>query len=257
MQKFFRVALVMVLAFSVCTTYAQQKKKAVAKKTTSAARPKPAVKKVIKPTAAVVQDSLPAGVRIKITTSLGEMTVRLSDKTPKHRDNFIKLVKEHFYDSLLFHRVINGFMIQGGDPQSKNAAVGAMLGMGDIGYTIPAEFDSTLYHKKGALCAARTNNPEKASSGCQFYLVQGRLVGDGELGMIENQKGFKYSPAQRMTYKMNGGTPGLDRDYTVFGEIEKGMEVIDKIALVPRDGNNRPLTDVTMKMEVMDAAQLK
>jgi peptidyl-prolyl cis-trans isomerase B (cyclophilin B) len=113
-------------------------------------------------------------VRVKITTDMGEIVIRLSDKTPLHRDNFIKLVNEHFYDSLLFHRVIAGFMIQGGDPESKNAAPDIMLGKGNVSYTIPAEFDSTLYHKKGALAAARNNNPEKASSGCQFYIVQGK-----------------------------------------------------------------------------------
>jgi peptidyl-prolyl cis-trans isomerase B (cyclophilin B) len=116
--------------------------------------------------------------------------VRLYDKTPLHRDNFIKLVNSHFYDSLLFHRIIAGFMIQGGDPESKNAVPDQMLGKGDIGYTIPAEFDSTLFHKKGALAAARTNNPEKASSGCQFYLVQGKKMTEQELSTIENQTGI-------------------------------------------------------------------
>jgi peptidyl-prolyl cis-trans isomerase B (cyclophilin B) len=142
-------------------------------------------------------------------------------------------------------------MVQGGDPNSKTAPSGSMLGMGDVGYTIPAEFDSTLYHKRGALCAARTENPEKASSGCQFYIVHGRKSSDGELDNIEMQRGFKYSPAQRMTYKMNGGTPMLDKNYTVFGEVESGMEVIDKIATVDRDRNNRPIADVRMMMELI------
>jgi peptidyl-prolyl cis-trans isomerase B (cyclophilin B) len=227
---------------------AAQAKKSTAKKPASAVKKtskKPAIKtKTI---------AVPAEVftRVKITTDLGEIIVKLYNKTPKHRDNFIKLVGDHFYDSLLFHRVINGFMVQGGDPNSKTAPSGNMLGMGDVGYTIPAEFDSTLYHKRGALCAARTDNPEKASSGCQFYIVHGRKSSDGELDNLQMQRGFKYSPAQRMTYKMNGGTPFLDLNYTVFGEVESGMEVVDKIATVAKDGNNRPISDIRMMMELV------
>jgi peptidyl-prolyl cis-trans isomerase B (cyclophilin B) len=191
------------------------------------------------------------GTRVKLTTDSGVIVIRLYDKTPKHRDNFIKLATAHFFDSLLFHRVINGFMIQGGDPQSKNAPAGAMLGNGDVGYTIPAEFDTSLFHKKGALAAARTNNPEKASSGCQFYIVQGRPYGDVELDQMEAQMGFKFSPAKRKIYKTIGGTPFLDMGYTVFGEVESGLNVIDKIASVPKDGNDRPLGDVHMKIEVL------
>ncbi len=191
------------------------------------------------------------GTRIKITTDSGVIIVRLYDKTPKHRDNFIKLVTDHFYDSLLFHRVINEFMIQGGDPQSKDANAGVMLGGGDIGYTIPAEFDTSLYHKKGALAAARNNNPEKASSGCQFYLVQGRKYLDAELNQMEMQMGRKFSMIQRMIYKQVGGTPFLDMNYTVYGEVEKGFEVIDKIASVPKNEMDRPLGDVRMKMEIV------
>lgn len=142
-------------------------------------------------------------------------------------------------------------MIQGGDPNSKTAETGNMLGMGDVGYTIPAEFDSTLIHKRGALCAARTENPEKASSGCQFYIVHGRKSSDGELNNIQMQRGIKYSRAQRMTYKMNGGTPFLDLNYTVFGEVESGMEVVDKITAAARDGNNRPVTDIRMTIELI------
>ena len=191
------------------------------------------------------------GTRVKITTDSGVMVIRLYDKTPKHRDNFIKLASTHFFDSLLFHRVINGFMIQGGDPQSKNAPAGTMLGNGDVGYTIPAEFDTSLFHKKGALAAARTDNPEKASSGCQFYIVQGKKYSDADLNMMEMQSGIKFSPAKRNIYKTIGGTPFLDMNYTVFGEVESGLEVIDKIAAVPGDGANRPLVDVRMKIEVL------
>ncbi len=212
-----------------------------------------AKQKVVKPVVPAVTRSTDDATitRVKITTSFGEMIVRLYNKTPMHRDNFIKLVKNHFYDSLLFHRVINTFMIQGGDPNSKNAETGSFLGEGDVGYTIPAEFDTTLYHKRGALCAARTDNPEKASSGCQFYIVQGKTYSDGQLDMLSMKNHVWYSPAKRMTYKMIGGTPQLDMNYTVFGEVESGLEVIDKIATTPRDNNNRPLTDVRMRMELL------
>ena len=191
------------------------------------------------------------GVRVKITTDSGVIIVRLYDKTPKHRDNFVKLANAHFFDSLIFHRVIQGFMIQGGDPQSKNAVPGAMLGAGDVGYTIPAEFDTSLFHKKGALAAARTDNPEKASSGCQFYIVQGRPYSDAELNQMEMQMGTKFSPAKRNIYKTLGGTPFLDMNYTVFGEVESGLDVIDKIASVPKAPGDRPLGDVHMYIQVM------
>ncbi len=124
---------------------------------------------------------------VELTTSYGVIKIKLSDLTPKHRDNFLKLARAGFYDSLLFHRVISNFMIQGGDPESKHAEAGKMLGNGDVGYTIPAEFNDALYHKKGALCAARTENPEKASSGCQFYIVQGSKFTDNDLSMTEER----------------------------------------------------------------------
>ena len=156
------------------------------------------VKKTVKPKP-VVAIAAPAiaGARIKITTDSGVIVVRLYEKTPLHRDNFTKLVNNHFYDSLLFHRVIAGFMIQGGDPESKNAVPDQMLGKGDIGYTIPAEFDSTLFHKKGALAAARTLNAEKASSGCQFYLVQGKKFTEEELSAIEKKKWSTFFSFQK------------------------------------------------------------
>ena len=191
------------------------------------------------------------GTRVKITTDFGVMVLRLYDQTPKHRDNFIKLASDHFFDSLLFHRVMQGFMIQGGDPLSKNALPNTALGMGDVGYTIPAEFDTNLFHKKGALAAARTNNPEKASSGCQFYIAQGKIYTDAELDGLEMQTGLKFSPAKRKAYKTVGGIPFLDMNYTVFGEMESGFDVLDKIAEAKGDGSNRPFTDIRMKVEVM------
>ncbi|MFT3682013.1 MAG: peptidylprolyl isomerase [Ferruginibacter sp.] len=247
MKSFLKAGLLCALLFGVLSLQAQVKRKTAKKNTIS--------KKVTaKPKQPAAADKK-TGPRVKITTDMGEIVIRLYDKTPQHRDNFVKLVKEHFYDSLLFHRVINTFMIQGGDPKSKTAMPGAFLGDGDVGYTIPAEFDSTLYHKRGALCAARTDNPEKASSGCQFYIVQGKQYGDGELDMVSRKTGVYFSPAKRMTYKMVGGTPTLDMNYTVFGEVESGLEVVDKIALAPRDPNNRPLTDIRMKMELLDENQ--
>ncbi|MEO5967094.1 MAG: peptidylprolyl isomerase [Ferruginibacter sp.] len=190
---------------------------------------------------------------VKITTDSGVIIVKLYDETPLHRDNFLKLVREGFYDSLMFHRVIPQFMIQGGDPLSKNAPAGTMLGNGggDM-QRIPAEFNSRLIHKKGALCAARDNNPEKASSACQFYIVQGKPISEDELNNHDRNRSVKYTPEQRTAYKTLGGTPFLDQNYTVFGEIESGSEVIDKIASMKQDGSNRPYTDIRMKMEVIN-----
>lgn len=236
--------------FAVCS-FAQAKqaiKKTPAKTYKSSAAKKTApVKNIVKFEAPKLNSNL-----IKITTDSGIIVIKLSDSTPLHRDNFIKLVKEGFYDSLLFHRVIPGFMIQGGDPTSKNAALGTMLGSGgDDMARIPAEFDTALIHKKGALAAARDGNPEKASSACQFYLVEGKIATDAELDMMEQRQGRKYSPQQRAIYKTIGGTPFLDMNYTVFGEVVSGLEIIAKIANAPRDQANRPLGNVRMKMELV------
>jgi peptidyl-prolyl cis-trans isomerase B (cyclophilin B) len=191
---------------------------------------------------------------VQITTDYGIIKIKLYDETPKHRDNFIKLAKEGFYNGTLFHRVIQGFMIQGGDPNSKNAPAGQPLGMGDVGYTVPAEFNPALIHKKGALCAARTENAAKASSGCQFYIVQGKIYTDAELDQIEMRAGIKYTPAQREIYKKTGGTPFLDMNYTVYGEVTEGLDVVDKIAAVQtnRQAGDRPVHDVKMTVKVID-----
>lgn len=189
---------------------------------------------------------------VQITTDFGTMKVKLYNETPLHRDNFVKLVSEGFYDSLLFHRVIKGFMIQGGDPQSKNASAGQMLGAGDVGYRIPAEINDSLYHKKGVLAAARDNNPEKASSGCQFYIVQGKPMIENELQMAERRSGKPMSEAKRNDYKTIGGSGWLDGEYTVYGEVIEGLDVIDKIAAVPCGPSDRPVTDLRMKMVLVD-----
>lgn len=242
---------------------------------------------------------------VEITTDFGTMIAVLYNETPKHRDNFIKLVQQGFYDSLLFHRIIKNFMIQGGDPLSKTADSTAMLGNGDVGYRIPPEFDSRIFHKKGALAAARDNNPERASSGCQFYIVQGKTYTIEELEKIINtrnltrkqmmmynlfqsdtvqnklqtfqakgdkdgqqkymlslQEGIEkeYSKQNPNTidygiidyYMKVGGTPHLDGDYTVFGELISGLEVLDKLASVQTGTADRPLKDVRMKIRMLN-----
>lgn len=171
---------------------------------------------------------------VLLQTSMGDIVIRLSDSTPLHRDNFLKLVKTRFYDSVIFHRVIKNFMIQGGDPDSKTAPAGQPLGNGGPSYRVPAEFRTTLFHKKGVIAAARDNNPEKSSSGSQFYLTQGKVFTDAGLDSVETFRINRKIPAeQREVYKTLGGVPHLDQNYTVFGEVVKGIEVIDKIAAVP------------------------
>jgi len=248
---------------------------------------------------------------ITIKTSSGEMIAILYDETPKHKANFVKLAKEHYFDSLLFHRVISGFMIQGGDPNSKKAKPGESLGNGGPNYTIDAEFNPKLFHKKGALAAARTNNPEKASSGSQFYIVQGTvLTGSAAdelkvdqpklkqalqqflakpentslrdslsrlystatreafnkkvfslIPQIEKGTGMKLtkdvSPEMIKAYTSTGGVPFLDGDYTVFGEVIKGIDVIEKIATMKKDGADRPLEDVRMFVSVQELSKKK
>lgn len=189
---------------------------------------------------------------VLMITSLGEMRIRLSDSTPLHRDNFLVLVKKKFYDGILFHRVIQQFMIQAGDPGTKTADPNLPPGSGGPGYTIPAEIRSELFHKKGALAAARTGdqvNPLRASSGSQFYIVQGRLFSDAGLDSVETYRldGKKIPPPHREVYRSIGGTPHLDMQYTVFGEVVQGMEVVDRIAAVPTSkgsGRDKPLEDV-------------
>ena len=196
--------------------------------------------------------------KMKIETTEGDITLKLYNETPLHRDNFIRLVKSKFYDGVLFHRVIDQFMIQGGDPNSKDAMPGKMLGDGDVGYTIPAEFRTPqLYHKRGVLAAAREGddvNPEKASSGCQFYIVVGKQFTNEQLDEMEvsqikkyghaNDSTYKFSEQARTDYTTIGGTPHLDGNYTVFGEILTGMDVVDRIAQARTNRVDRPIEDI-------------
>jgi cyclophilin family peptidyl-prolyl cis-trans isomerase len=189
---------------------------------------------------------------IELVTTEGTVVLRLSDSTPEHRDNFIRLVKSHYFDSVLFHRVISGFMIQAGDPNSIRAAARTPLGNGGPDYTVPAEINSSLFHKKGALAAARkgdAENPERRSSGSQFYIVHGKTFTDRQLDSVEvaRLQGRKIAPERRDYYRTIGGTPQLDGNYTVFGEVVNGQEVVDRIATTqvsPGPDTNRPLQDV-------------
>lgn len=200
---------------------------------------------------------------VRMFTTAGVVDMKLYDETPAHRDNFVRLVKNHQYDSLLFHRVIKDFMIQGGDPASKNAVPGELLGEGDLGYTVEAEFMPDLhYHRRGALAAAREGddvNPSKASSACQFYIVWGKVYTKEQLESYmewykqRTGKELNVTPEQFEAYTTVGGTPHLDGGYTVFGEVVKGLEVIETIQNVKCDGNDRPLRDVRIiKMELIN-----
>lgn len=197
---------------------------------------------------------------IEITTDYGVMVARLYDATPLHRNNFVNLVKQGFYDSLMFHRVIHEFMIQGGDPTSRNATDTTLLGSGEAPGVnrIPAEFNPHLIHKKGVLAAARDNNPSKASSNCQFYIVQGKKYDTAQLNQIyqhiksSGNSNFSYTEDQKEIYQRIGGTPFLDQNYTVFGEVISGLDVIDKIAEVPVRPGDRPVKDVRMKIRLLN-----
>jgi len=191
---------------------------------------------------------------IKIETSLGDMLVMLYDETPGHRDNMIKLIEEGFYKNQLFHRVIKDFMIQGGDPHSVGAEKGQRLGSGGPGYTIPAEFNKTLIHKKGALAAARKGdqfNPEQASNGSQFYLVVGQVLTPDQINTLAQRGVSAFSEEAAEIYTTLGGTPHLDGAYTVFGEVVEGLEVLDLIATQPCDAYNRPAEDVIFTISIL------
>ena len=191
---------------------------------------------------------------VKISTEYGDMVVKLYNETPAHRDNFLKLAEEGYYDGTLFHRVISQFMIQGGDPNSKEAVEGQPLGSGGPGYTLPAEIMPGLIHKKGALAAARTGdqvNPERRSSGSQFYIVQGRVFNAQDFEMVEQRMGISLTEQQKQVYSTLGGVPHLDNAYTVFGEVVSGLDVIDKIAAVQTAPGDRPVKDVPMTVTLI------
>jgi len=188
---------------------------------------------------------------VEIQTPYGNLIVELFDDTPQHKQNFLELTRKGFYDNLLFHRVIDGFMIQGGDPQSRDAGPNTQLGVGGPGYQIPAEFDPGHKHIKGALAAARQSdavNPEKKSSGSQFYIVHGSQVSRENLSMFSRRNQITYNEEEMEAYEKHGGTPFLDGQYTVFGQVIKGFEVIDKIAQTPTGPADRPNENITMKI---------
>ena len=205
---------------------------------------------------------IPKNQYVRIKTIYGQCIIRLYNETPKHRDNFIKAIKSKVLDSTLFHRVIQNFMIQGGDPDSKNAKPGIELGNGGFKNTIDAEFNDSLYHKRGALAAARegdAKNPKKASSSTQFYIVEGKRYTDTELDKLEagRLKDFKIPLSQRTVYKTVGGTPQLDHSYTVFGEVVSGLDMVDLIADLPKDSHDRPLQNVPVTIELLKKRECK
>ena len=198
---------------------------------------------------------------VVLITSFGNIFIDLYDETPGHRDNFLKLAKEGFYDGTTFHRVISDFMIQGGDPNTRDPKKSNLAGQGGPGYTQPAEIKADFIHKKGALAAARLGdgaNPKRASSGSQFYIVDGKPYTDSQLNNMEKNirnatknPDFKYTAEQRAAYKEVGGSPWLDMQYTIFGEVIHGMEVIDKIAAVKKGPGDRPKENITMEVKVV------
>ncbi len=204
----------------------------------------------------------PKNQYVRIKTSYGQCIIRLYNETPQHRDNFIKLTKQGYFNGTLFHRVIQNFMIQGGDPDSKNAKPGIELGNGGPKYTVPAEFKDSIFHKRGVLAAARDDNPAKASSGSQFYIVEGKRYTDADLDKTEklprfNGMNYKIPLSQREFYKSVGGTPSLDRNYTVFGEVVTGIDMVDQIAAVAKDERDRPKADVPMTVELLSKRECK
>lgn len=211
-------------------------------------------KNKIKETQKMIDVKAPDRCLALIETPMGNMIVELFDDTPKHRDNFVKLAEEGFYDDLLFHRVIEGFMVQGGDPNSRDAGREVRLGSGGPGYQIDAEFTTKKAHVKGALAAARMGdqvNPERKSSGSQFYIVQGRAVTENELARMETVLSMAYPADIRKSYVESGGTPFLDQQYTVFGQVIEGLDVIDQIASSVTDRSDRPEENITMKIKII------
>src|SRR5476649_1031636 len=201
----------------------------------------------------------PKNYYVRIKTAYGTCIIRLYNETPKHRDNFIKLTKQGFYNGTLFHRLIQNFMIQGGDPDSKNAKPGVELGNGDLKYTVPAEFRDSIFHKRGVLAAARDDNPTKASSATQFYIVEGKRYTDEDLDKLVagRLKGRQIPESEREYYRSVGGTPQFDQTYTVYGEVVIGLDMVDRIADVKKDKRDRPLADVPMTVELLSKKECR
>ncbi|MCK4922112.1 MAG: peptidylprolyl isomerase [Bacteroidales bacterium] len=195
------------------------------------------------------------GVIAKLITKYGDINILLYNSTPLHQQNFIKLSNEGFYNDQLFHRVINNFMIQTGDPNSKGADKGEFLGSGGVDYSIPAEFRENLYHKKGAISAARKGdsvNPKRVSSGSQFYIVQGQIYSQEQLdGFVKTGRHKAFTSEEIKSYTTIGGTPHLDATYTVFGEVISGLSVLDTIASQPVDSYNRPIEDIKLQIKII------
>ena len=185
--------------------------------------------------------------KIRIETEYGDIVLKLYKNTPLNSTNMVKRAEEHFYDSLLFHRCIPQFVIQGGDPDSKHAKPGQALGDGDLPFLVPAEINDVNYHKRGALGVARDTTPDKSGSAAQFYIVVGKVYNDKQIDSVTMKYGRHFTDEQRKVYKTIGGTPRLDGRYTVFGEVVKGMDIVDKIAGMKRDNKDRPLVDIRIK----------
>ncbi|MFN3851024.1 MAG: peptidylprolyl isomerase [Spirosomataceae bacterium] len=207
---------------------------------------------------AIAQKKTKKDYLVTLTTDFGTMHIVLFDDTPLHKKNFIQLVEKKFYDGLLFHRIIDGFMIQGGDPNSRNAKPGERLGNGGGDMErIPFEFKPNHIHLKGALAAARDNNPEKKSSACQFYIVDGQPRTDEEITQFASRNKMEYTTEQRKDYMILGGSPHLDNGYTVFGRVIDNLKVVDEIAKQPKDQSDRPKSDIKMKMTVQKMRKKK
>ena len=251
---------ILFLTFMCVCTFAQKatvkktttKSKTTTKTTTKKPVTKPATKPITTKTTSTKPTIMDTTTYVLITTKFGDIKLKLYDETPLHKANFIKIIKDGVLDGTLFHRIIPEFMIQGGDPDSKNAVAGQRLGMGGLPYKVPAELTKNLIHKKGALAAARDGNPQKASSSTQFYIVAGKKYTEAEIQMLGSRTGNSYTDEQKKIYMEQGGTPMLDMAYTVFGEVVSGLEIIDQIVSQPRDGSDRPNEDVKMTVKILE-----
>lgn len=237
---------IFILSFVMNANAADKKSKKKGKSNVEATVQPVIIKEEPKPIVMQPISAADTAVFVNIETNMGNIKLKLYNETPKHKANFIKIIQDGVLDSTLFHRVIDEFMIQGGDPNSKNAKAGQQLGMGGLDYRVDAEFNKNLIHKRGVLAAARDNNPAMASSSTQFYIVDGRTFTENELNTLATRTDNYWTPEQKQIYQTVGGAPFLDMKYTVFGEVVEGMDVVDKIAKVAKDSYDRPLIDVRM-----------